>query len=394
MYVYTNSRQQITVADDIISSGGEGEVRRIIAEPNSMFHNTCVKIYFNNKRSKSQEAKINYMIQHPPGNILGKGYKICWPVASIYDDNGNFIGFIMPLAHPGCMKLTILTSINIKKRHPEEWHKKFDRKNGAYTLVNRLKLINNMLIPIHMLHASGKYVIKDLKPDNILITSTGMVSLIDMDSIQISDGRYLFPGAVATPEYIPGEFYKNSTISADNAILSPSWDMFAVGVILYQILIGLHPYTVIPKQQTNNDENDIFRNIAKDLFPFGAITVPIDYPPAHDRFTILPQPVKDMFIQTFISDSTKRPSAMDWLQVLKPEIDKCNNVQPIEVTDKKPSTDISIPNNRTQHDKPDQAPQNSKKNKKTDIHYLIIIAIITIAITLTFMGSLIINKLW
>jgi DNA-binding helix-hairpin-helix protein with protein kinase domain len=311
MIVYSSKNEKITLADTPLSSGGEGEVRNIVLP----FHlkNNCVKIYYVKKRTKEQAAKIRFMVDHPPQTIEHPSFKIGWPLDIILQNN-NFIGFIMPLAFPESKKLVILTSTTLSKKLLNSNWRKYDRNQGKSALVARLKLMNNIAIPIYLLHSTGKYVLQDLKPDNVLITHSGQVTICDMDSIQITDGqRMLFCGAVTTAGYAPPEYENNGTGKSTTVPLEKSWDNFALSVVFYQLLFGLHPYAVIPKLQKDANSSEISTNISDDLFPFGSNAHKIQsVPPPHNKFTILPPQIQNLFRRSFSTIPNQRPSADEW----------------------------------------------------------------------------------
>ena len=90
-------------------------------------------------------------------------------------------------------------------------------------------------------HARG-IVHRDLKPENIIITSSGAVKIVDFGIAQIiapdlkSNTRLTQVGEVAgTPPYMaPEQFLGNPT--------EPATDQFALGVVLYEMLTGNHPF--------------------------------------------------------------------------------------------------------------------------------------------------------
>lgn len=320
MRVYTSNKECIQLEEKSFSSGGEGEVFRVLSCP-ARFVNVCVKIYFKPKQTKEQEEKIRFMVNHPPSNIKSDGMMIAWPLDIIYNDRGAFIGFLMPMAFPDSKKLTILILPKLKKSIKAEWYK-FDKEyNTKAALVARMKLINNIAIPIHLLHITNQYVLKDFKPDNVLVTPIGKVTLVDMDSIQIChNGKLLFPGNAATDTYIPPEFYKGvGTRKTD--ILQQSWDYFAVSIVFYQLLFGLHPYVVIPHVETE-ESSTISYCIKENLFPFGANKYKIkSYAPPHNNFNIVPEQIKSLFIRAFGDNPNNRPSAKDWGMTIKQVVD-------------------------------------------------------------------------
>lgn len=315
MDVYTTKHILIKISDSPLASGGEGEVRDIISAP-EQYKGTCAKIYYQAKRTPQRAAKIRYMVNNPPSRIRGEGFMIGWPIECLADNNGAFIGFLMPLAFPGSKELVYLTSRKINKKLSKEWFDRFDRSRGAGALISRLKLICNISIPIYWLHLTGRYVLKDFKPANVLITYNGKVTIVDMDSIQITEnGKLLYPGLAATPDYIPTEFYRQGIGNKRSDILSVSWDRFALGVVFYELLFGLHPYVVTPKAL--NDTNEIYKNISNGLFPFGENADKIEsYPDWHNKFDILPSSVQELFLRTFSSDYNNRPGAEEWLKTI------------------------------------------------------------------------------
>lgn len=313
MIVYTSSKEQIRLSDEPFSSGGEGEVRAVESAP-SRFTNVCVKIYYQKKRSPQQEQKINFMASNPPSKVSGTGFMIGWPLATVYDADSKFMGFVMPLAPSGSKQLVNLTAVKLSKKLDGEWQRKYDRALGKSSIVSRLKLLNNISIPIHLLHSTGKYVLKDFKPQNVLVTHTGQVTIVDMDSVQIMDGsRLLFPGTAATDIYMPPEFYTKGVGRDISKPLNKSWDLFALGVVFYQVLFGLHPFVVTPWVMKDDSSNDISQNIAQGLFPFGRNAHKVKgYPELHNNFNILPKQLQEMFSNAFSEDSNVRPSAESW----------------------------------------------------------------------------------
>lgn len=313
MLVYTYQNEKVILEDKPFASGGEGQVHSVVSCP-SRFNNVCAKLYFRPKLTKELEKKIRFMVENPPDTIVGTGVMLAWPLETIHEQKkGRFLGFIMPVAFPDSKKLVILTALKLKKAHKTEWHK-FDKEldiRGA--LIARMKLIKNISIPIHLLHNTDKYVLKDFKPDNVLVTPTGKVTIVDMDSIQICDKDHLlFPGTAATENYVPPEFY-NKGVGRDTKVpLNKSWDNFAIGEVFYQLLFGLNPYAVTPKTDEENN-NTLPYCISHNLFPFGENASKIAVvPPPHNNFKVIPQDIKDLFIRAFSDRPDDRPQAMEW----------------------------------------------------------------------------------
>ena len=313
MIVFTSKREAIQLVENPFASGGEGAVYKVISSP-KYSHEVCVKIYHAHVLNKEREERIKYMVLNPPQKIRDEGFLLGWPMDWVTDEDGKFLGFVMPMGFPDSKELVTLTATSVSKKLCSEWHDRYDRSLGKPALVARLKLICNIAIPVHILHSTGKYVLKDFKPQNVLVTSDGRITMVDMDSIQIVDSqKLLFAGTAATPEYMPPEFYTKGTGRKSDDIISPSWDSFAIGVVFYQLLFGIHPYVVTPKVDQGDGANDISHNISSGLFPFGVKGDEVKIrPKLHDNFLALPDKLQELFMRTFSDESEKRPAAEEW----------------------------------------------------------------------------------
>lgn len=344
MLVYTSNNESLNLLDTAISSGGEGEIHSVLSKPVRFKNDICVKIYFKPKRTKLIENKLKYMVANPPGQIYSANNMIGWPLDIVYDSQKRFIGFVMPLAYRDSEPLIVMTTKNISKRLNPIWADKYDRRLGAISMIARLKLICNIAIPVYILHSTKRYVLKDFKPENVLVTYDGKVTLVDMDSVQITDNnRLLFPGTAATPNYIPPEYYTKNAGKNINVPIESSWDYFALGVVFYQIMFGLHPYVVTPAVIKDDSCNEIFQNIAQNLFPFGVNTTKIgSYPPPHNNFIRIPMELQLLFKGAFSNDPKKRPTPDTWVKTIKDVIRKNPMPQSVFGTVSVKSTPINV----------------------------------------------------
>ncbi|MBF6642150.1 hypothetical protein IVB69_11715 [Flavobacterium sp. J49] len=320
----------LSVADNPLGEGGEGAVYEILSPAN--YRNSVAKILYPDKRTNERRYKVRYMVDNPPANIQdGNGHNfLIWP-QQILLDNNDFVGFIMPKAEG--IDLEELCRVKLKPELGSEWQK-FYRDNSD-SMILRLILCSNIAKAVNALHATGHYVIGDLKPENIRVKSNGLVSILDLDSCQISDGGQIrFQSKMNTPKYNPPE-----TIIEHKEL---SWDLFIIGVIFYEILCGIHPFigtTKAPYENLNTPE----QKIQAGLFPFGSksnyfevIAIP------HYNFKNLPDRVQKLFLRCFdqgITNPAIRPNTTDWLNNLtaKPKIvyfktDRENIISGVEVT--------------------------------------------------------------
>lgn len=315
--VYTNKRIAIQLDDKPIAAGGEGSVYRALST--GIYSNSCVKIYHLHKRTLSKRKKIEFMINYKPQTLISNSYVICWPNEIIFDKSNNFIGFIMPLAFTGSESLYELTRTKTPKQLQQNWSK-FDR-SLQIGIEKRLKICVNIAIAVHSIHHAGKYAIVDYKPQNILITNNGRISITDVDSFQITNnGIVIFHSEVTTPEYSPPE---SSRINPSKSLIYESWDRFSLAVSFYEILFGIHPYaaTCDGKYQAITT---IGEKIQEGLFVHGSkrnyLTV---IPSIHNNFSKLPNSLSRLFIKAFDEGHTNnnaRPTAEEWGETIYSEL--------------------------------------------------------------------------
>lgn len=113
--------------------------------------------------------------------------------------------------------------------------------NRRLTLRERLALFGQVLGAVQYAHAN-LVIHRDLKPSNILVTGDGQVQLLDFGIAKLlSDGEAKeteltrLGGRALTPDYAAPEQIAGAPITT-------AADVYALGVILYEILTGERPY--------------------------------------------------------------------------------------------------------------------------------------------------------
>ena len=118
------------------------------------------------------------------------------------------------------------------------------------------KIMRDVILAIEFLHTKN-IIHRDLKPENILIDSSGHAKLSDFGwSSKLSnndDRRRTFCGTAdyISPEMVDGKDY-------DHTI-----DIWCCGVMLYEMLNGLPPFTPVGDHEPNAKEKKIYDNIKK-----------------------------------------------------------------------------------------------------------------------------------
>ncbi len=99
-----------------------------------------------------------------------------------------------------------------------------------------IELAGKIALSVSALHNMG-YVHRDLKPENIMVDPNHDIKLTDFGiSLHASLNRLTSEDAlVGTPMYMSPEQINNVT-------LTPASDVFALGIIFYQIATGTHPF--------------------------------------------------------------------------------------------------------------------------------------------------------
>jgi hypothetical protein len=307
LHFYTKySKEKIKISDKPFASGGEGAVYAI-ASPRSYRH-LVAKIYYPEKRTEEREAKMHYLMQHPP-IVFQKGQppSIGWVQDLVYKDN-RFLGILL-IKIEG-KKLTKLTLAKLSRRADKAWQR-FSFKDPNATKL-RLRTCFNLAVVIYQVHESGQYVLVDLKPDNVLMQPNGLLAVVDMDSVEvIENGKAIFAAPVATPEYTPPEHY-----IGPRGVINETWDRFSLGVIFYQLLLGLHPFAASSHPPYDNLVS-IHDKIQQDLYVHNSAKEAFlkVIPPPHKRHDELPLEIQELFQACFVDGSGNpfsRPSALDW----------------------------------------------------------------------------------
>ena len=305
-------KYQIQLANHI-ASGGEGE---IWTTDKAGF---LAKIY--HSPNPQQIKKLEYMIKNPPvDNMLSRNHvSIAWPIDLLMETASNkIVGFIMPRV------LNAKTLINVF--NPEKRLQEAPGIDWSHLHV----VAENVAIIVESIHAKG-YVIGDLKPQNLLIPEdTLFVSIVDTDSFQIIDHSTgsIYRCPVGTPEFTPPELYGKDL---KEIIRTEANDLFSLGVILYLLLFGEHPFSGIISDTGTSSLNSVEQRISQGSWPY-APNSPIQPRASSISLNVVHPIIKQHFAQCFTDghiNPLQRPNATAWKQALstgRKALVRCNKV--------------------------------------------------------------------
>jgi hypothetical protein len=299
----------ITIDTESCGSGGSGDVFKIISP--SHLTNQVVKLYHKDRLTKEAENKIRHLVSKKINQ--GEHESIVW-IKNVVLDNGKFAGFTMNYAD-GIGLEQFLNDRWWRKNDTKDWDKfKLENEKG---IENRIRLCSNIAIAINIIHKNGNYTITDIKPSNFKVQKNGLVSIIDIDNIEvIENGKILYVAQVITPEYSPPEFHNGLDYKKTSA--SQNWDRYSLSILFYHILCGIHPFQFVKYKKAGEEYTDA-KMIAEGLFLFGNKSHYLEPAhPQHKSFLNLSNEIKSLFIQCFENGHNKpqlRPSAEDWCRV-------------------------------------------------------------------------------
>lgn len=230
--VYAVDGTEISLIDKV-AAGGEG----IIYTTNTPY---VAKIYKKENNTRRKYEKIKLMLSK---RIKCQG--ICYPLAALYNNKKEFIGYLMPEARGKELQKSLFIKKLLEKNFPT-WRKR-DTVELCITILQKIKYLHDRNI-----------IMGDINPANILVVSPKEVYFVDTDSYQIED----FPCPVGTINYTAPEIQRKHF---SGFLRTKGNENFAVATLLFMIMLpGKPPYS----QQ--GGEDPISNIIKMDFsYPFG-----------------------------------------------------------------------------------------------------------------------------
>ena len=211
--------------DGLLGRGGEAQVHAVRGDPS-----LAVKLYA--VADAERARKLAAMIARAPADPDRRAghASIAWPRELVLDDEGRVAGFVMP-------------RIDTRRYLPlhQLYHPR-SRRSRAPGISWRylVRIARNLCGTIAALH-DADYVVGDLNESNVLVDDRALVTLVDLDSIQVTSGFRTFRCNVGKGEYTPPELQGRSFRETNR---KQSSDLFGLAILVFLLLMeGNHPFS-------------------------------------------------------------------------------------------------------------------------------------------------------
>jgi hypothetical protein len=311
-----SNRSQLNIdPNNKLGEGGEATVYRTNIT-NTFGQDLAAKIYKNPPpKTTVDKLEIMYTLGCPVrvGRAGITRVPFAWPEDLLLDTNGAVSGYLMRFASGSVSLYEFLLKPNERNRIWPNIH-----------WGELLSIARNVAEVFSALHKTSRYVVGDVKDENIMLDVSGedkgTVTLIDIDSIQVTNDatkRVLFCNVVS-PAFKPPEMMRTNTTQPT---IEPFSDLFGMTVLIFKLLswTGVHPF------QGGGSIDD---SVKQGDYCLERTSLVRGFMPRPDL--LFGSEILGLFRRCFVDgdhDPAKRPSADDWVQALdraKNNLKKCS----------------------------------------------------------------------
>lgn len=237
----------------------------------------------------------------PPFSYNGRTYvQIAWPVGTVCNEQGYFVGFAMPevdIQESTELGHIFYKAMRIRKGIPDFY--------GAHVL-----LAANLAALLAEVHGLGHYMI-NVNPINMrFYPRAWYMAILDTDGFSINGHRRRYPARYFTSDYIAPESRGKAP-----QMLGLEQDLFALATIIFQLMNnGIHPFHGIDLH--NNQPTTLQERIFAGLYAYG-LTPSLQVRPLQQSIhECLEHVTRRLFDRAFLS-TDMRPTAIEWRDHLR-----------------------------------------------------------------------------
>ena len=282
-----------------LARAGEGVIHEVASAPALV-----AKLYHAAPHPK-KTIKLQHLCRTGNAGLLSIA---AWPQGLLFSSNDRQTvrGFLMP-------------RIQGKEIHrlygPRDRQSEFPA--AAWDFL--IHVARNCAAAFETLHEND-VVMADVNEKNLLVTSNGLVRLIDCDSYQFRDGNTQYLCEVGVPLWTPPELQRRVQHQGYRGLeRTPNHDRFGLAVLIFELLfMGRHPFAGVPD---GHQQCEIHVAIQQFLFAFSphAWQRGLKAPPHTLPLGVLPPKLVRLFERAFLPGSdhpAARPSGREWAHEL------------------------------------------------------------------------------
>ncbi|WP_075004028.1 Stk1 family PASTA domain-containing Ser/Thr kinase [Streptacidiphilus jiangxiensis] len=168
------------------------------------------------------------------------------------------------------------------------------RDRGALSPRTALDILEPVLAALGAAHRAG-LVHRDVKPENVLLTEDGRVKVADFGLVRAVNGQ-----TAATTQQVMGTVSYLAPEQIERGAADPRTDVYACGVLLYEMLTGAKPHT------GESPMHVIYQHLSTDV------------PPPSERVPGLAEQLDAITLASTSRDASRRPAdAVELLAALQ-----------------------------------------------------------------------------